>query len=125
MAGTPVKRARRGAAAAAERDAERKRRARTPPPAPTPEQARERAEKAVEARRNAKTEITERDEANALRVLRKNMRSNDEKIAHAAAVKIVEYKKGKPATGEQEQQDTRIIYESAFVDPDHADAGAE
>lgn len=125
MTGQPLKRQRQHDAKVAKLEAERKRKAAPKPPTPTPEQSRAGGIKSGEARRKPKNEITPKDEAAALTVLRRNLKSTDEKVAHAAAVKIVEYTKGKPATGETEQQDTRIIFESAFVDPELADAGAE
>src|SRR5262245_59602504 len=64
------------------------------------------------------TDINQRDETNALRVLRKQMESPDERIAQAAALRILEWRKGRPAQAQAEQKDVRIIYESRALPPD-------
>lgn len=63
-------------------------------------------------------QITAVDEVNALRVLRKNLSSNDERIAQQAATKILEYAKGRPGVQQEEQRDAKIILETSFVPPE-------
>lgn len=57
-------------------------------------------------------QLTERDEAEALRVLRKQMSSADEKISQNAALRVLEWRKGRPAQAQAEQKDVRIVYET-------------
>lgn len=92
------------------------------------ERAKEAAAKAVEARRrNAERRraaaaegagLTPKDEQDAIKTLRKNLKSDDEKVSHAAAVKLLEYTKGRPT--QKDDRPEKIVFESAYVNPDLA-----
>lgn len=64
-------------------------------------------------------DLSELHTAKAVKVLIKMMDSDDERLAQQAAIKVLEYTKGKPATQEQEEHDRRIVFETAFVPPAH------
>lgn len=55
----------------------------------------------------------------ALRVLQEQLDSPDMRVRQTAAIKVLEYNKGKPvqAIQQETQQITRIVYESAAWDP--------
>lgn len=101
----------------------------------TKENARANAAKAAEARKQKREQreqtdqekldslITEQDEAKAVRVLRKLMGSADEKVAQGAANKVLEYTKGRPTP--KHDQPERIVFESAYVNPDLAGASGD
>lgn len=91
-------------------------------------QARKRADEARReeqeaedlARRLEQATLTVKDEAEALERLRQLAKSDDEKVATAATVKLLEYTKGRPGTG-GEQGPTAIVYRTAFIAPEEAD----
>lgn len=91
------------------------------------DRAREAAQASAEARRRRREvpqdEITSIDEASAIAVLRKNMRSSDEKVAHAAALRVLEYTKGKP--GGNSDEVTAVIFETHFISPPAAHREAD
>jgi hypothetical protein len=72
-----------------------------------------RSRRKVEARAyEAEGDLTDADELTAIAVLRQQMRSPDERIAHAAALKVLEWRKGKPSPAPPEKSDVRIVFET-------------
>lgn len=76
----------------------------------------------VEAERIAMEEML----PDAIRVLREQLKDPDSKIRQSAAVKVIEYVKGKPTQVVQQElsQVTKIVYESAAFHPPEVDAEA-
>ena len=92
----------------------------------TAETAREAGLRSAEARRRRAEEgesgrpaISRAVEQQSLDVLTKQLESPDERIAQAAATKLLEYSRGRPATAQEEPRETRIVFETVFAPPRH------
>lgn len=136
MTGSPRKRVKQTEAAreqAEKEEAQRQYRVRNGVPLPgdvkatgkpfTPETARKaavaRKRKREENAQNPKdAQITVKDEAEAVKKLRALLKSVDERTAKDAAIKLLEYSKGRPAP--QNDAPAKIVFESAYVNPDLA-----
>ena len=65
------------------------------------------------------TVVGEDDELNAWHVIRRQLRSKDERVAQTAAIKILEYWRGRPAQAgdPDDKRPVRMIFETALATP--------
>jgi hypothetical protein len=59
------------------------------------------------------------DEERSLEVLRGLLGSPDERMRKDAAVKLLEYARGRPAQAQEEPRDVKLVFETVFAPPPH------